>query len=70
MSVELTEKEAYAAMYAYLVKVYEMTKSDDLGGMLGSMSTLSSGETADPAIWDDWLKCIDDVRKGKVDTAL
>jgi hypothetical protein len=34
------------------------------------MSTLSSGETADPAIWDDWLQCIDDAKKGKVDTAL
>lgn len=40
MSTNLTEKEAYTAMYAFLVKVYEITKSDELG-ILGSTSTLS-----------------------------
>lgn len=70
MSITLTEVEAYEAMYAYLLKIYEITKSDDLGGLLGSMSTLPSGRIADPAIWNDWLKCIDDVKQGKVDTSL
>lgn len=70
MSVTLTETEAYKAMFAYLAKVYETTKSDDLGGLLGSMCTLPSGETADPAIWEEWLKCINDVKKGNIDTAL
>jgi hypothetical protein len=70
MSINLTEKEAYTAMYAYLVKIYEITKSDDLGSLLGSMSTLANGETADPAIWDDWLKCIEEVKKGKVNIEL
>lgn len=66
----LTEKEAYNAMYAYLVQVYEMTQSDDLGGLLGSMSTLCDGQTADPAIWDDWLKCVEQAKKGQVNTEL
>jgi hypothetical protein len=70
MSIHLTEKEAYAAMYAYLFKVYEMTKSDDLGGLLGSMSTLPFGETADAAVWEDWMECVNNAKKGKVDTTL
>lgn len=70
MSINLTEKEAYTAMYAYLVKVYEMTQSDDIGSLLGSMSTLSDGKTVDPAIWDDWLQCINEVKQNKVDIKL
>ena len=70
MSNDLTKKEAYNAMYAYLVKLYEITKSDDLGGLLGSMSTLPSGEIADPAVWDDWLECVEQAKKGQVNTQL
>ena len=68
--INLTPKEAYAAMYAYLEKVYKLTKSDDIGGLLGSMSTLSDGMTADPAVYRDWLECINKVKQGKVDTKL
>ena len=67
---DLTKKEAYNAMYAYLVKLYEITKSDDLGGLLGSMSTLPSGEIADSAVWDDWLECVEQAKKGQVNTQL
>ena len=70
MSTDLTEKEAYNAMYAYLIKLYEITKSDDLGGLLGSMSTLPSGEIADSAVWDDWLECVEQAKKGQVNTQL
>ena len=70
MNINLTEKEAYNAMYQYLVKVYEMTKSFDLGGLLGSMSTLPDSGTADPAVWQEWLECVDNAKKGKVDTSL
>lgn len=70
MSTDLTKKEAYNAMYAYLVKLYEITKSDDLGGLLGSMSTLPSGEIADSAVWDDWLECVEQAKKGQVNTQL
>lgn len=70
MSINLTEKEAYAAMYAYLVTVYERTQSDDLGGLLGDMSTIGDGETADPAVWFEWLQCVNRVKQDKVDTNL
>jgi hypothetical protein len=70
MSINLTEKEAYAAMYAYLVTVYDRTQSDDLGGLLGDMSTLGDGETADPAVWHEWLRCVNQVKQSKIDTSL
>ncbi|MBD2449341.1 hypothetical protein H6G76_19685 [Nostoc sp. FACHB-152] len=70
MNIKLTEKEAYAAMYAYLVSVYERTKSDDLGGLLGDMSTVQDGTTADPAVWHEWLRCVTQVKHGEVDTSL
>ena len=70
MTINLTEKEAYAAMYAYLDTVYDRTKSDDLGGLLGDMSTVGDGETADPAVWHEWLECVEQVKQNKVDTSL
>ena len=70
VNIILTEQESYEAMYAYLFKIYEITKSDELGGLLGSMSTLPDGRVADPAIWNEWLQCIDDVKQGKVNTSL
>lgn len=66
----LTEREAYAAMYAFLADLYERTKSDALGAFLGGMSFLPDGQTADPALWHDWLECVERARKGEVDLRL
>ena len=65
MEINLTEREAYAAMYEYLVMLYKRTRSDDLGGLLGDMSILQDGGTADPAVWIDWLQCINQVKTKK-----
>ena len=70
MNNDITIKQAYEAMYLYLVQLYEMSKSDDIGGLLGSMSTLPNGEIADPAIWSDWLECVEQAKTKKVDTKL
>lgn len=69
-STNLTIQEAYAAMYKYLELLYQMTGSDDLGGILGGMSLLPDGGTADPAAWNDWLRVIAELRSGSVDTNL
>jgi len=66
----LSEKDAYLAMFAFLENEYEMTKSDDVGAMLGSMSFLKDGNTADPAAWNDWLEAIKKVKSGKVNALL
>lgn len=56
---KLTDKQAYAAMFHFLEQIYLRTKSDDLGGLLGSMSLLQDGLTADPAMLKDWNKSVE-----------
>jgi hypothetical protein len=69
MTINLTEKEAYEAMFAFLEQLYNRTKSDDIGGLLGGMSILPDGDTADPAIRYDWLECVSKAKRGKVDAS-
>ena len=66
MEETLSVKEAYAAMFEYLKTLYQTTASDELGGLLGSMSLLDDGEPADPAVWADWLRAVEKARQGKV----
>ena len=61
----LNEIEAYRAMFFFLEDFYEKTKSDELGGILGTLAMLEDGRPADPAIWNEWVKAIE---KGKVDS--
>ncbi|HET8898843.1 MAG TPA: hypothetical protein VFN09_08755 [Rhodanobacteraceae bacterium] len=63
---QLTEHQAYAAMYAFLENWYELSCSDEVGALLGSMSLLSDEQTADPAIWGDWLAAVEKAASGKV----
>ena len=58
----MTEEESYQAMFYFLQKWYEMTKSDDVGEILGLMEYLSDGEPADPVMWDNWQDAIEKVR--------
>ena len=55
----LTEQQAYVAMFQYLEKLYERTKSDDLGEFLGDMSRLENGRAADPGVIDDWAQAVE-----------
>jgi hypothetical protein len=65
MSV-MTDKQAYAAMFRFLERLYMCTKSDELGGLLGAMSMLEDGSPADPAIVDDWRQAVEyALRSGK-----
>lgn len=60
---QLTIREAYLAMIAYLDNLYNMTKSDDLGGFLGDMQIARDGTTMDPAAWYDWLDAVNKVKQ-------
>jgi hypothetical protein len=66
----LTPELAYLAMYEFFYELYQRTKSDDLGVLLGSMSYLANGQTADPAIWNDWMRCITKAMTTGVDANL
>jgi hypothetical protein len=39
----LTLNEVYAAMFVFLERRYNMTKSDEIGSMLGDMTLLPDG---------------------------
>ena len=62
----LTFQEAFTAMQLFLEDYYERTHSDDVGALLGGIQLLEDGMTADPAVWDEWLKCVDKVELKKV----
>ena len=64
MNTAMTDKQAYAAMFRFLQQMYERTKSDELGGILGSMSLLGDGSPADPAVLHDWAEAVEYALKG------
>lgn len=58
----LTMEQAYRAMFHFLEHEYGMTKSDDIGGLLGSMDwTIWKDHPypADPAAWEDWEDAVE-----------
>lgn len=72
MDDRMTVPEAYRAMFLFLEKEWVLTgKPDELGSLLGSMSTLEDGSPVDPAIWPQWLEAVKAAREGTAEaTAL
>ena len=66
MGDKLTKRESYTAMLAFLEETYQRTDSDDLGMLLGGMSLLPDGRTADPAAWTDWEAAVSKVREHNI----
>ena len=60
----LTNQQAYAAMFRFLEQLYQHTKSDELGGILGSLSVLADGSPADPAVLRDWNDAVEYAMRG------
>lgn len=58
-------RDAYLAMFEYLRRYYERGRSDEIGGMLGSLSLLRDGMSADPAAMSDFLVSMDTVRRAE-----
>ncbi len=57
----LNEKNAYKAMVLFLEKYYSISKSDDIGALLGSMILLDDDEPIDAALWEDWMESVNKV---------
>jgi len=57
----LSSREAYLAMFEFLRHHDERGPTDVIGGLLGSLSLLPDGGTADPAAWLDWQKAVETV---------
>ncbi|USD23098.1 hypothetical protein MJO52_08175 [Microbulbifer variabilis] len=67
---KLTKEQAFLAMYAFLDEYYQATKSEDVGGLLGSISLLSDGGSADPVVQNEWEEAIQKVMDGSVNAQL
>jgi hypothetical protein len=57
----MTEQQAYRAMLKFLERHYDSTGADDIASLLGSMSLLNDGQSADPAMRKDWHRCAAEV---------
>nr|WP_320167305.1 hypothetical protein [uncultured Methylophaga sp.] len=68
--VKISKKEAYLAMYAFLDNYYSLTKSDDIAGLLGELSLLADGGSADPSAKSDWNEALQKALSGKVNAQL
>lgn len=60
----ISEQQAYSAMFYFLKQWYKRTNSDELGGMLGDLSLLPDGSPADPAVRQDWIEAVEYAIKG------
>jgi hypothetical protein len=62
MSDLLTEEQAYRAMYFFLAAHWERTGSPDIAALLGDLSLLADGASADPAAIGDFKEAIAEAR--------
>ena len=63
MEQKLTKREALNAMRKFLDGYYERTFPDDIASLLGDITFLADGSTADPAVWKDWEDSINIILK-------
>lgn len=66
----LTSKDAYVAMYAFLMKFNSTFKSDDVEILLTGMSTAQDGRPMDDAYLIEWNECVAKALKGEVSTRI
>ena len=61
ITIQLTQRQAFDAITIFLEKYYNATQSNQIHFLLSDMDmqTWGSGnEPADPALWEDWIDCI------------
>lgn len=54
------KQQSYRAMQLFLRRHWERTCSEDIAALVGDLSSLPDGQSADPAAWSDWVKAIED----------
>jgi hypothetical protein len=57
-------------MFAFLEHQFSLRKSDELAGLLGSLSLLPDGSPADPALASDWSAAVRRAVEGRVNVAM
>ena len=66
----LTDQQAYLAMFAFLEAQYQLSSSGEIGALLGSLSLLPDGSPADPAVENQWKTALVAARGGQVNATL
>jgi hypothetical protein len=61
----LTVEQAYRAMLAFLEREVELTESSDLADLLAGYRLDDDGRTSDPALWDEWMEAVGQIRADK-----
>ncbi|MGD8327707.1 MAG: hypothetical protein PVF65_12415, partial [Sphingomonadales bacterium] len=61
MTKNLTEIEAYLAMFSFLEEYYERTGADEIGSLLSGMCLMGDGMPMDSAYWREWKAAIQKV---------
>ena len=59
----LSEREAFRAMTLFLTEYYDRA-GDGLVTLLADITIESDGDPLDPAAWDDWIRCVREVKAG------
>ncbi|MBN9519526.1 hypothetical protein J0H58_13555 [bacterium] len=54
----LTPRQAYLAMFEFLRRHYERDETDVIGGLLGGLSLLPDGGSADPTQLVGWEQAV------------
>lgn len=67
---QLSEHEAYCAMYAFLEIWYSRSKSDEMANLLSGISLLPDGKPVDSALGEDWAQALAAVEAKSVDPSL
>lgn len=60
----LSEREAFTAMSLFVNRFADRA-GDDLLTLLADIAIRPDGDTNDPAAWDDWMECVEEVKIGK-----
>ena len=69
-NIKLSSSEAFLAMYTFLENYYMLTKSEDIGCLLGALSLLNDGNCADPALIEDSQVAVQKALSGDVDARI
>lgn len=70
MERSLTPHQAYLAMFAFLEQYSHRGSGEEILSLLGSLSLLADGHSADPAIASDWNRAVELVLAGKVNASM
>jgi hypothetical protein len=61
----LTVEQAYRAMLAFLEREVDLTECADLADLLAGYRLDGDGQPRDPALWDEWMQAVAQVRTDK-----